>query len=185
MLPKSREKKAQNIMDGMFNDCRVMKTVDLSMFDTGKVTEFSQMFEACGSLEAVIGLETFDTTSGQDFSEMFSGCSSMKELNLSTFDTRQANSKYLNDGKYTNLMFLRFMSDCNKLEKVTFGPYFSFDGDGSAPNGYKLVMPAASGVTGWDDNWYDAQGNAYAPSAIPEETAGTYYAVNPVKTVAP
>ena len=72
-----------------------------------------------------------------------------------------------------------------QLEKVTFGPYFSFDGDGSAPNGYKLAMPVASGVTGWDGNWYDAQGNAYAPSAIPEETAGTYYAVNPVKTVAP
>ena len=167
-------------MDGMFNDCRVMKTVDLSMFDTSKVTEFSQMFEACGSLEKIIGLENFVTTSGHDFSEMFSGCGSLKELNLSTFDTRQANSKYLNDGRYTNLMFQSFMGGCTKLEKITFGPYFSFDGDGSAPTNYKLVMPAASGVPGWDGHWYHVQtGVGYQPSEIPEETAATYVAVNP------
>ena len=167
-------------MDGMFNDCRSMTTVDLSMFDTSKVKEFSQMFEACWNLENVIGLEKFDTSNGQDFSEMFSGCGSLKELNLSTFDTRQANSKYLNDGKYTNLMFKSFIGGCTKLEKITFGPYFSFDGDGSAPDTYKFVMPAATNVEGWDGNWYDAKSNAYAPSAIPEETAATYYAVKPV-----
>lgn len=127
----------------------------------------------------IIGLENFVTTSGHDFSEMFSGCGSLKELNLSTFDTRQANSKYLNDGRYTNQMFQSFMGGCTKLEKITFGPYFSFDGDGSAPNNYKFVMPAASSVPGWDGNWYDAEGNAYAPSAIQEEKAGTYYAVKP------
>ena len=32
----------------------------------------------------------------------------------------------------------------------------------------------------WQWRRYDADGNAYAPSEIPEETAATYYAVNPV-----
>jgi len=167
-------------LDGMFNNCEAMKTVDLSSFDTSKVREFSQLFEACYSLEYVIGLENFDTSSGHDFSEMFSGCGSLKELNLSTFDTHLADPAYWTYADCENWVFLRFMSGCSSLEKVTFGPSFSFDGKGNCPDSYKFVMPAASNVEGWDGYWYDAQGNAYAPADIPEETAATYYAVNPV-----
>ena len=130
--------------------------------------------------QQLVGLENFNTGSGQDFSEIFSGCSSLQELNLSTFDTRNADYAYLSEGQYENWMFLSFMSGCSGLKKVTFGPYFSFDGNGNCPGGYKFGMPAASAVEGWDGNWYDADGNAYAPSAIPEQTAATYYAVNPV-----
>ena len=168
-------------LDGMFNDCRSLKVVDLSSFSTGKVKEFSQLFEACSSLEKVIGLENWDTSSGQDFSEMFSGCKSLKELDLSSFDTRNANQNYTTYWPAHNDMFLRFLSGCISLERISFGPYFSYDGDGSAADTYKMTsMPAATGVEGWDGNWYDVDGNAYAPSEIPEETAATYYAVKPV-----
>ena len=167
-------------MDGMFNDCRVLKSIDMSSFDTSNVREFSQLFEACYSLEEIIGLENWDTTSGQDFSEMFSGCNSLKELNLSTFDTRNANYSYLSGGQYENWMFLRTLSGLSSLEKITFGPYFSFDGDGSAPEDYKAKMSAASNVAGWDGKWYNLEtGVGYLPSEIPEETAATYVAVNP------
>ena len=167
-------------LNAMFNHCTSMKTVDVSSFDTAKVREFAQLFEACSSLETIVGLENFNTGSGQDFSEIFSGCSSLQELNLSTFDTRNADYAYLSEGQYENWMFLSFMSGCSGLKKVTFGPYFSFDGNGNCPGSYKFGMPAASAVEGWDGNWYDADGNAYAPSAIQEETAKTYYAVKPV-----
>jgi len=167
-------------MDGMFNDCRVLKTVDMSAFSTGKVREFSQMFEACYALESVVGLENFDTSSGHDFSEMFSGCSKLKELNLSSFDTRNADPAYWTYADCANWVYLRFLSGCTGLEKITFGPNFDFDGIGNCPNDYKFSMPAASGVEGWDGYWYNAEtGEAFAPSEIPEYTAATYVAVKP------
>ncbi len=167
-------------LDGIFNDCRVMKTVDLSMFDTSKVREFSQMFEACYSLERVVGLENFVTTSGHDFSEMFSGCGSLKELNLSSFDTRNADPAYGTYAGVENWVFLRFLNGCTSLEKITFGPYFDFDGIGNCPDGYKFSMPSASNVEGWDGKWYNVEtGVGYLPSELPEKTAATYVAVNP------
>jgi surface protein len=166
-------------MDGMFNDCRFLKTVDLSMFDTRNVREFSQLFEACKSLETIIGLENFVTSSGHDFSEMFSGCGSLKELDLSTFDTRQANIKYIAESGASNWMFRGFLDGCSKLEKLSLSQNLSFDGDGTAVGVNVITIPAASGIPGWDGYWYDANGNAYAPSEIPEETAATYYAVKP------
>ena len=167
-------------MNALFNHCTSLKTVDLSMFDTSKVKEFAQLFEACGALENVVGLEKWNTANGHDYSEMFSGCGSLKELNLSAFDTRLADAKFLTDGKYENCMFQRFLDGCSKLEKITFGPNFSFDGMGNCPDGYKLGMPAATGVAGWDGKWYNAEtGVGYLPSEIPECTAATYLAVNP------
>ena len=69
---------------------------------------------------------------------------------------------------------------CGLIGKITFGANFSFDGNGSCPDGYKLEMPASSGVNGWDGKWYNAQtGEGYLPAEIPEETAAVYLAVNP------
>ena len=161
-------------LNGTFNNCESMKSVDMSMFDTSKVYYFSQTFEACYSLEKVIGLENWDTSLGDNFSEMFSGCGKLKELDLSSFDTRNAN--YLAEGDW---VFLRFLSGCTGLEKITFGPYFDFDGVGCADD-YRFVMPAATGVEGWDGKWYTADGTGYLPSEIPEMKAETYYAVKPV-----
>ena len=164
-----------NNMDGLFNHCMALETVDMSMFDTSNVTMFAQVFEICSSLKEIKGLENWNTAKGNDFSEMFSGCGNLKELDLSNFDTRNANKN-----PSGNWVFLRFMDSCTGLEKVTFGPYFSFDGIGTCPNGYKFVMPSATNVEGWDGKWYTADGTGYLPSAIPEETAATYYAVKPV-----
>jgi len=167
-------------MDAMFNDCRKVKMLDMSSFDTSNVREFSQIFEVCYALEEIKGLENWDTSKGQDFSEIFSGCGSLKELNLSSFDTRNADPKYLSSGQYENWVFLRFMSGCSGLQKVTFGPYFDFDGIGNCPSSYKFSMASASGVEGWDGKWYNAEtGEAFAPSEIPELTAATYVAVKP------
>jgi surface protein len=167
-------------LDAMFNHCKSLKSIDVSSFDTSNVREFSQIFEHCYSIEEIKGLENWDTRNGQDFSEIFSNCYALKELNLSTFDTTKANAAYLSSGAYENWMFLRFMEYCTGLEKVTFGPNFSFDGIGNCPNGYKFQMPAATGVAGWDGKWYNAEtGVGYLPSEIPEKTAATYVAVKP------
>ena len=167
-------------IDALFNNCNVMVSVDVSDLDTANVVEFSQVFEYCGSLETIIGLDKWDTTSGQDFGEMFTNCGKLKSLDLSTFDTTHSKDSYVNasngDG---NDRFHYFLTGCNSLESITLGANFSFDGDGSYTK-WTFEMPSATNVTGWDGNWYDADGNAYAPSAVPEQTARTYYAVNPV-----
>jgi predicted ribosomally synthesized peptide with SipW-like signal peptide len=166
---------ALTILDAMFNDCRKLKEIDMSSFDTSNVTIFGQLFEVCYALEHVYGLENWNTAKGNDFSEMFSGCGSLKELNLSSFNTLNANSN-----PSGNWVFLRFMDSCTGLEKITFGPNFSFDGIGTCPDGYKFQMPAATGVAGWDGKWYNAEtGVGYLPSEIPEQTAATYVAVKP------
>jgi surface protein len=169
-----------NTIDALFNNCESLKSVDVSDLDTANVVEFSQAFEYCYSLEKIIGLDKWVTTSGQDFGEMFSSCGSLKELDLSSFDTTNAKDSYVNasngDG---NDRFHDFLYGCNALEKIILGKNFSFDGDGSFTK-WTFTMPSATKVNGWDGNWYDADGNAYAPSAIPEETAATYYAVKPV-----
>ena len=167
------------IMDAMFNNCEAMESIDVSSFDTANVTEFSQVFEACYSLKEIIGLDKWVTTSGHDYAEMFSGCTSLTKLDLSTFDTRNANKDYKYHGNLTNEMFLYMIRNVPKLEQITFGPYFSFDGDGTAPAGFVFQMPA-SGVAGWDGKWYNAEtGVGYLPSEIPEKTAATYVAVKP------
>jgi surface protein len=169
-----------NTIDALFNNCESLKSVDVSDLDTANVVEFSQAFEYCYRLEKIIGLDKWVTTSGQDFGEMFSSCGSLKELDLSSFDTTNAKDSYVNasngDG---NDRFNAFLSGCNALEKITLGKNFSFDGDGSFTK-WTFTMPSSTKVNGWDGNWYDADGNAYAPSAILEETARTYYAVKPV-----
>jgi surface protein len=75
-------------IDGMFNDCTVLKTLDLSSFNTQKVVDMAQVFENCGLLEEIIGLNTWDTSKVNTMYEMFYRCSSLKELDLSSFDTR-------------------------------------------------------------------------------------------------
>jgi surface protein len=154
--------------------------VDVSSLDTSNVTVFAQTFEACWALEKIIGLENWNTANGNDFSEMFSGCGSLKELDLSSFNTRNANSNPQTYPGVENLVYVRFLSGCNKLEKITFSADFDYDGVGNCPAGYTFNMPAASGVDGWDGKWYNADtGIAYAPAEIPELTAATYLAVKP------
>ena len=166
-------------VDGMFNDCWSLKSVDMSTFNVSNVTEFSQLFEGCSSLETIIGLENWNTSKGQTFEEMFDGCKSLKELDLSGFDTRSSNVNFKSQVNGANMFLYQFINGCTSLEKITFGPYFSFDGDGTAPDGYKFVMPSAA-VEGWDGKWYNAAtGVGYLPSEIPEETAATYVAVKP------
>lgn len=170
-----------NTVDALFNHCKSLKSVDVSSLDTTNVVEFSQAFEYCISLEEIIGLDKWVTTSGQDFGEMFANCSSLKVLDLSSFDTTKAKDSYVNasngDG---NDRFHYFLTGCNSLEKITLGKNFSFDGDGSFTK-WTFEMPSATNVDGWDGNWYNAEtGVAYLPGEVPEETAATYVAVNPV-----
>ena len=73
-------------MINMFYGCSSLTELDLSNFVTSEVTDMSSMFYACEGLTE-LNISNFDTSEVTDMSYMFSGCKSLTELNLSNFDT--------------------------------------------------------------------------------------------------
>ena len=63
-----------------------IKDLDISNFDTSKVTQMSGMFSGMSSLTS-LDLSNFNTSKVWDMDGMFSGMSSLTSLNLSNFDT--------------------------------------------------------------------------------------------------
>ena len=162
-------------------------TIDVSNFDTRNVTCFGQMFDQCYELENIIGLENFDTSASLDFSDMFYDCKKLKELNLSSFDTTKAKDGEVcsANGSLTETMRSMFLGTF-ALEKITLGPNFSFNGDGTTTidtNIAVLLSPSSEYIDGADGYWYTAEGHRFAAEEIPSRVAATYYAKFPSKIV--
>ena len=89
---------------GMFQDCTILESVDLSGFNTSKATDISCMFRriACKKLD----LSSFNTEKVTDFGSMFEGCSALEEVDLHTFNTKSASS------------FWSMFTDCSKLTEL-------------------------------------------------------------------
>ena len=60
--------------------------IDLSNFDTSRVTDMSQMFKDCNYIQT-INFGNINTSSVEDIQYMFFGCSSLISIDLSYFDT--------------------------------------------------------------------------------------------------
>ena len=73
-------------MGWMFHGMSNLTTLDLSNFDTSKVTDMGYMFDDMSSLTA-LDLSNFDTSKVTDMGWMFHGMSNLTALNLSSFDT--------------------------------------------------------------------------------------------------
>lgn len=69
-------------MSMMFNDCRVLKSIDLTRFNTEKVTDMSAMFKDCDDL-TVLDLSTFCTDKVVDMNNMFCHCSALTNIYVS------------------------------------------------------------------------------------------------------
>jgi len=70
----------------MFHSFDYVTKIDLSKFDSSKVTDTSAMFYRCSNL-VELNLTNFNTSSVTDMHQMFLACSSMTSLDLSSFDT--------------------------------------------------------------------------------------------------
>lgn len=164
---------AAKTMDAMLHSCR-NEVLDVSNFDTSNVLTFNQMFEGCTKLKKIIGLENFVTSTSQDFSDMFWHCLSLEELNLSSFNTRNATNgadRYGRDGEKTTKMLCFFDDEINSLKKVILGKKFSFNGDGKTTTN-TAVLPTPSGSM-----WYNASGEPFAPEDVPDGINATYFSV--------
>ena len=88
-LSKFNTSKVTN-MGWMFFNCSRLETLDLSSFDTSSVTTFAQIFEGCSRLRR-INLESFNTENVTRMNQMFKACSKLEEINLSNFNTSKVN----------------------------------------------------------------------------------------------
>ena len=81
-------------MGRMFHLCRSLKTLDLSGFNTEKVTDMRDMFRVCSALTTIYvgdGWSTGQVTNGTD---MFSGCTSLVGGNGTTYDADHTDYTY-------------------------------------------------------------------------------------------
>ena len=80
-------------MDSMFSSCKSITSLDLSSFDTSKVTNMGDMFYKCSSLTS-LDLSSFNTSNVTNMDSMFFSCSSLISLNLSNFNTSKVTNMY-------------------------------------------------------------------------------------------
>ena len=117
----------------MFDNVMSITTLDLSLFNTEKVTNMNSMFNECRNLTNIINLNNLNTTSAVSFSEMFYNCSSLTTLDVSNFDTSNVTSLSNMFYDCSNLKTINLFSStsgklksiqgvfwgCNKLENIT------------------------------------------------------------------
>ena len=93
--------------------------IDLSSFDTSKVTDMSDMFRGMPNL-TTLNLSSFDTSKVTDMSDMFYGMSSLTTLNLSNFNTSKVESMYAMFRDMPNLTTLNLSSfDTSKVTDMS------------------------------------------------------------------
>ncbi len=73
-------------MSFMFSGCENLKDIDISGFNTSKVTNMENMFAGCKSLEE-LDLSNFDTSQVTNMFGMFRGCCNLTNLDLRNFNT--------------------------------------------------------------------------------------------------
>ena len=73
-------------MYNMFDGCSDLTSLDLTNFNTTKVTNMSNMFSFCSALTS-LDLTNFNTTNVTYMYNMFDGCSALTSLDLTNFST--------------------------------------------------------------------------------------------------
>ena len=75
----------------MFAGCTSLTSLDVSSFNTSKVTNMSYMFSNCSSLTS-LDVSSFDTSNVTNMSGMFQSCSKLASLDVTNFDTSNVTS---------------------------------------------------------------------------------------------
>ena len=89
----------------MFNNCNSLTSLDLSNFDTSKVTSMGSMFRDCYYLTS-LNVSNWSTTNVTNMNQMFQSCESLTSLDVSNFDTSNV----------TDMSWMFF--NCNKLTSL-------------------------------------------------------------------
>ena len=71
----------------IFNNCKNLRSVDISELGTKNVKTWGYMFNGCKSLVEIKGLDNLDTSNVETMGFMFSRCANLKGLDISKFNT--------------------------------------------------------------------------------------------------
>ena len=103
----------------MFSYCSGLSSLDVSKFNTDKVTDMSGMFWGCKKLTS-LDLSSFNTAKVTYMGYMFYGCSSITSLDLSSFNTANVtNMSYMFNG--CSGLTTIYVSDDFTIGNVTYG----------------------------------------------------------------
>ena len=78
----------------MFWNCDDLTTLDLSSFDTRKVTDMSDMFYDCNALTTIYVSDTWSTTNVTSSSNMFSKCTKLVGGNGTAYNSSYTDKTY-------------------------------------------------------------------------------------------
>ena len=101
----------------MFHGCKASTQLNLSNFNTSKVTNMSFMFEDCSALTQ-LDISNFDTSNVIEMYSMFCICEELTQLDLSNFDISNVTDMH---GMFYNCAKLAiiYVSDKWNVNKVT------------------------------------------------------------------
>ena len=126
-------------MSYMFRNCSSLTSLDVSSFNTGKVTNMRYMFYYCSGLTS-LNVSSFNTGKVTNMSYMFYYCSGLTSLNVSSFNT----------GNVTNMKYMfYYCSGLTSLNLSTFNMSATTNvsnmltGVGSEFDFYELITPKA------------------------------------------
>lgn len=91
-------------MNSVFNSCSSLTSLDVSNWDTSEVTNMQQMFYSCGSLSGTLNLSNWDTSNVTSTSSMFRGIGNVS-----------INAPSLNLSKNTTMWYMFSGSDIENL----------------------------------------------------------------------
>ena len=176
-------KKVTN-MKSMFNNCKNLTALDVSNFDTQNVTDMGWMFIGCNNL-TTLNVSNFDTKNVANMRCMFYGCNNLTTLNLSNFDTQNV----------TDMDWMFY--DCNSLTAIYVGDKFVTTACGASENMFsgckKLVgaVPFDENKTGMEMANYttgyftDIKTTGIDATPISDNIAAKYYDVQGRRMDAP
>ncbi len=127
---------SETSMQGMFAGCGSLTSLDLSNFDTSKVSDMSSMFG--GSALTSLDLSKLNTSNVTKMTSMFEKCNNMTSLDLSNFDTSNV----------TNMVSM--FKECNSLTSLDLSNF-----DTSKVSGMTFMFSGCSGLTTLDLSSFD------------------------------
>ena len=137
-------------MSRMFYDLRNITSLDLSNFDTSKVTTMNRMFSGMSNLTS-LDLSNFDTSKVTTMNRMFSGISNLTSLDLSNFDTSKVTTMYsmfyLDEIPKDKRATIYVNNDCNTTNLTDTSLMFSNRKKLRGGNGSYLTDPLSADKT--------------------------------------
>ena len=116
-------------MSGMFEECHSLETLDLSNFNTANVTDMTCMFYGCTALET-LDLSNFNTANVTSMTCMFYGCSALNTIYVSDkFDiTKVYSSNVMFEGCKSLVGAVKYDSNYTDANRANYTTgYFTYD----------------------------------------------------------